>query len=98
MPIYGMLILQSIRCSPTLWAVTQPSQFRSIMDKDEFVREPQISLYSKIDANFSFMIHNRDWKGVVSCILYLSLHVPSLTLYFIRFMSLIKIRICFLRF
>ena len=47
MPIYGILILQSIRCSPTLWAVTQPSQFRSIMDKDEFVREPQISLYSK---------------------------------------------------
>ena len=46
MPIYGILILQSIRCSPTLWAVTQPSQFRSIMDKDEFVREPQISLYS----------------------------------------------------
>ena len=45
MPIYGILILQSIRCSPTLWAVTQPSQFRSIMDKDEFVREPQISLY-----------------------------------------------------
>ena len=47
MPIYGILILQSIRCSPTLWAVTQPSQFRSIMDKDEFVREPQISLYVK---------------------------------------------------
>ena len=45
MPIYGMLILQSIRCSPTLWAVTQPSQLRSIMDKNEFVREPQISLY-----------------------------------------------------
>ena len=45
MPIYGILILQSIRCSPTLWAVTQPSQFRSIMDKDEFVREPKISLY-----------------------------------------------------
>jgi len=45
MPIYGKLILQSIRCSPTLWAVTQPSQFRSIMDKDEFVREPQITLY-----------------------------------------------------
>ena len=45
MPIYGILILQSIRCSPTLWAVTQRSQFRSIMDKDEFVREPQITLY-----------------------------------------------------
>ena len=55
MPIYGILILQSIRCSPTLWAVTQPSQFRSIMDKDEFVREPQISLYlclSKFDVGF----------------------------------------------
>ena len=51
MPIYGILILQSIRCSPTLWAVTQPSQFRSIMDKDEFVREPQISLYSVLRSS-----------------------------------------------
>ena len=60
MPIYGILILQSIRCSPTLWAVTQPSQFRSIMDKDEFVREPQISLYT----------HSQDVYYIVMVIIY----------------------------
>ena len=59
MPIYGILILQSIRCSPTLWAVTQPSQFRSIMDKDEFVREPQISLYITIYISSNSEITDR---------------------------------------
>ena len=46
MPIYGKLILQSRRCSPAPWAVALPSQFRSILEENEFGRVPEIYLIS----------------------------------------------------
>ena len=62
MPIYGILILRSSRRSPTPWVVAQPSQFRSILEENEFGRVPQIYLYHNLSIiNVICYIHKIFW-------------------------------------